>query len=72
MFMVFDHEWYFDDITSGWYTDVWWLAVDISTTFICFVHDWHDVTAQKMKFPLRISSVNVTESAENCGFGHIY
>ena len=23
-------------------------------------------------FPLRISSVNVTKSAENCGFGHIY
>ena len=23
-------------------------------------------------FPLRISSVNVTKSAGNCGFGHIY
>ena len=29
-------------------------------------------TSQKMKFPLRISSVNVIKSAENCGFGHIY
>ena len=29
------------------------------------------VTAQK-SFPLRISSVNVTKSAGNCGFGHIY
>ena len=29
-------------------------------------------TAQKMKFLLRISSVNVTKSAETCGFGHIY
>ena len=29
-------------------------------------------TAQKMTFALRISSVNVTKSAENCGFGHIY
>ena len=29
-------------------------------------------TLQKYKgFPLRISSVNVTKSAENCGFGHI-
>ena len=29
-------------------------------------------TAQKMKFPLKNSSVNVTKSAGNCGFGHIY
>ena len=29
-------------------------------------------TEQKMKFPLRISTVNVTKSAENCGLGHIY
>ena len=29
-------------------------------------------TAQKMKFPLRISHVNVTKFAANCGFGHIY
>ena len=28
--------------------------------------------AQKMKFPLRISSVNVTKSAGDRGFGHIY
>ena len=27
---------------------------------------------KKIIFPLRISSVNVTKSAENCGFGHIY
>ena len=26
----------------------------------------------KWSFPLRISSVNVTKSAGNCGFGHIY
>ena len=30
------------------------------------------VTAQKMKFPLKISSVNVIKSAVSCGFGHIY
>ena len=30
-------------------------------------------TAQKIwRFPLRISSVNVTKFAGNCGFGHIY
>ena len=29
-------------------------------------------TAQKMKFPLSISSINVTKSVGNCGFGHIY
>ena len=27
---------------------------------------------KKRSFPLRISSVNVTKSAENCGLGHIY
>ena len=27
---------------------------------------------KKRSFPLRIYSVNVTKSAENCGFGHIY
>ena len=26
---------------------------------------------RKWNFPLRISSVNVTRSADNCGFGHI-
>ena len=30
------------------------------------------ITAQKWSFPLRISSVSVTKSAGNCGFGHIY
>ena len=29
------------------------------------------VTAQKWSFPLTISSVNMTKSAENCEFGHI-
>ena len=28
--------------------------------------------AQKMRFPWRISSVDVTKSAWYCGFGHIY
>ena len=27
---------------------------------------------KKWSFPLRISSVNATKSARNCGFGHIY
>ena len=27
---------------------------------------------KKWSFPLKISSVNVTKSVENCGFGHIY
>ena len=27
---------------------------------------------KKWSFPLRISTVNVTKFAENCGFGHIY
>ena len=27
---------------------------------------------KKWTFPLRISSINVTKSTGNCGFGHIY
>ena len=30
------------------------------------------LTAQKMKFSVKISSVNVIKFAENCGFGNIY
>ena len=30
------------------------------------------VLHKRPSFPLKISSVNVTKSAENCGFGHIY
>ena len=30
------------------------------------------IAQKKRSFPLRISSVNVTESAENCGFGRVY
>ena len=29
-------------------------------------------TAQKMEFPLMVSSVNVTKSVVFCGFGHIF
>ena len=32
----------------------------------------HYSCKKKRSFPLRISSVNVTKSAENCKFGHIY
>ena len=31
-----------------------------------------DALHKKWSLPLRISSVNVTKSAENCGFGHIH
>ena len=32
----------------------------------------HQTLRKKWGFPLRISPVNVTKSARNCGFGHIY
>ena len=32
----------------------------------------YNVTAQKLSFPLRISSVNATKSAGTCGFRYIY
>ena len=31
-----------------------------------------NITTQKWSFPLRISSVDVTKSAGNCGSGHFY
>ena len=35
-------------------------------------HGTHHLTLhKKWRFPLRISSVNLTKSAGNCGFGHI-
>ena len=40
-------------------------AKDTSEKIILALH-------KKWSFPLRISSVNVTKSAGNCGFGHIY
>ena len=35
--------------------------------FLLYI-SWH----KKWSFPFKISSVSVTKSAENCGFGHIY
>ena len=45
--------------------------------FICLCIDFSDHLGEqtrhkKWNFSLRISSVNVTKSAGNCGFGHIY
>ena len=36
-----------------------------------FVKIWKSHCIKK-KFPIKDSSVNVTKSAGNCGFGHIY
>ena len=42
-------------------------------TEITFIHDVETVSLhKKWSFPLRISSANVTKSAGNCLFGHIY
>ena len=37
-----------------------------------YVQDIQDTPHKKWSFPLRISSVNVTKSAGNCGLGRIY
>ena len=37
----------------------------------CLSHAWLTKRKTKWSIPLRISSVNVTKSAWNCGFGHI-
>ena len=45
----------------------------LSPNFTLFVSIQGAQTLQKKwSFPLRISSVNATKSAGNCGFGHIY
>ena len=38
--------------------------------FRCYEKCFH--TAQKMKFSIKDSSVNMTKSTENCGCSHIY
>ena len=56
------------------WTSKWFLALhtlenrrsNVITIFFC--HTLH----KKWSFRLRISSVNVTKSSGNCGFGHIY
>ena len=45
------------------------LAVVMKTSLVSLNLEF---TAQKMKFPLRIPSVNMTKSTGNCGFGHLY
>ena len=51
--------------------------INVNCKFFCFrelavLKKCSNNTAQKMKFSLRISSVNVTKSAGNCRFGQIY
>ena len=41
-------------------------------SFLPLDYDLVIITAQKMKFSFRISSVNVTKSAPSWGFGHVY
>ena len=37
-----------------------------------YFEPFNNFRRKKWSFPLRISSVNVTNSAGSCGFGHIY
>ena len=51
----------------------WIVPVVLQTNSDIVREHGNTILGQKMKsFPLRISSVNVTKSAGNCGFGHIY
>ena len=38
----------------------------------CIIASWVRLNSQKMKFPWRIYSINVTKSAVSCGLGQIY
>ena len=42
-------------------------TINMKTTLV-----WKCPLQKKKKIPLKISSVNVTKSAGNCGFGHVY
>ena len=37
-----------------------------------YISESNEITAQKMKFSIKIFPVNVTKSTGNCRFGHIY
>ena len=51
-----------------------------ANNYRCFIHilyfivsaAYHSTLHKKWSFPWRICSENVTKSARNCGFGHIY
>ena len=43
-----------------------------SITSTKFIDNETVLLHKKWSFPLRISSINVTQSAVSCGFGHIY
>ena len=50
-----------------------WIHLYKTLMKITFLFQLADTdTAQKMKFPIKDSSVNVAKSAVSCGFGHIY
>ena len=65
-------------IYPGWKIKIYSFEISLFTPHVaskCFVfHINFSVTAlqKKSNFPLRISSVNLTKSAGNCGFIHIY
>ena len=71
----------FEEVNAGW---KWgWIKTKLTRKqfkfFVmiakCYSEDLPMVVIslhKKWSFPLRISSVNVTKSAENCAFGHIY
>ena len=48
------------------------LLRNLVLTLYVVVRQSSSSTAKKIKFPLKISSKNVTKFAGNCGFGHIY
>ena len=58
-------------ILSRWLFSKCWFIKDVVNSFLkkCWTLSHFE---QKMKFPLRISPVNVTKSTVSCGFGHIY
>ena len=59
---------------------IWWHFSLVNNKYIRFIRNVIKFenkenripTARKLKFSIRISSVNVTKSARYCGFGHIY
>ena len=64
---------------SGWLNCTKILIIYLASKSFILIAETHtsefcyrQVTVQKWSVPLRISSVNVTNSVGSCGFGHIY
>ena len=63
---------HFFSVPIYWLKTSKWKLGDYVQIFWCFLQKCKDVTAQNMKFSVKDFFTNLTKSAGNSGFGHIY